>query len=181
MNKNNNNETFTRWKDLGNGRSVLQAREGDSTSPPKVFVIYGHDERVLNSVESLLHRIGCAPLIFKRLKIVSKTAIEVLEQTLPEADAVIALLTPDDEGRKRGGQDGALEMRARQNVLVEAGYAVISNRSRSIIVALGGVSIPSDFDGIQRVQSDQWSRTMELDIAKALGQMLALPLKLENL
>jgi predicted nucleotide-binding protein len=90
----------------------------------------------------------------------SPTIIEVLEKHVPNANAVVTLLTPDDEGRKRGDQL-PLEPRARQNVLVEAGYAMISRRTRSILVAIGGVTIPTDFEGIHRIQADEWKLKSE--------------------
>jgi predicted nucleotide-binding protein len=97
------------------------------------------------------------------------TVIELLEQYLPSADAVIALLTPDDEGRKRGARKW--ELRARQNVLIEAGYAVLSRRDRSIIVALGGVTIPTDFEGIHRVQEEAWYESVGTKVARRLFDM----------
>lgn len=94
------------------------------------------------------------------------TVIELLEEYIPSADAVIALLTPDDEGRKRGIEEW--ELRARQNVLIEAGYAVIAQRDRSVIVALGGVSIPTDSEGIHRIQEPAWAPAVGTKVAKRL-------------
>ena len=96
---------------------------------------------------------------------------------MPTCAAVIALLTPDDEGRKRPAPDEPsdtlepLKPRARQNVLIEAGFAIISRRNKSLIVALGGVEIPSDFDGIHRLQDGSWNRELAGQIAKRLSQM----------
>ena len=142
---------------------------------PTVFVVYGHDPGIVTNVESLLSRIGCKPLLFPRIpKRGSETNIELLERTMPRANAVVAVLTPDDEGRKRDAANVTsepLERRARQNVLIEAGYAVISRRHQAIIVAIGGVSIPSDFDGINRVQAATWSRETEHELARRLHAM----------
>lgn len=82
---------------------------------------------------------------------------------------MIVLLTPDDEGRKMGTV--TLEPRVRQNVLIKAGYAVISKRGRSLLVALSGVTIPSDFEGIARVQSPSWTDAKALEVAKRLKDM----------
>jgi predicted nucleotide-binding protein len=145
--------------------AVEQIREN------RVFIVHGHDNATLAQVENLLYRIGAEPWVFHRLpKEGSPTVIEILERYIPQADAVIALLTPDDEGRKHGASE-PLETRARQNVLIEAGYAVISKRRRSLLVALGGVSIPSDFDGIHRIQGQQWNSERELELAQRLKDM----------
>jgi predicted nucleotide-binding protein len=144
-------------------------RQHNTTGKPRVFVVYGHDPSY-RELELLLHRIGAEPLVFDQLpKRGGATVIEILEEYIPSADAVIVLLTPDDEGRKRGTEPW--ELRARQNVLIEAGYAVIARRGRIVIVALGGVSIPSDFDGIHRVQESAWTPNVAAKVAKRLLDM----------
>jgi predicted nucleotide-binding protein len=147
-------------------RIAAKRRRRNAPRRPTVFIVHGHDVTTLAYVESLLLRIGCQPVTFRNYPEGSKTNIEILEYSIPKADAVVALLTPDDEGRKLGDEN--LLPRSRQNVLVEAGYAVISRRESSIIVAIGGVEIPSDFDGINRVQGDRWNREMGLDLARRL-------------
>jgi predicted nucleotide-binding protein len=78
-------------------------------------------------------------------------------------------MTPDDEGRVMG--DSPLTPRVRENVMVEAGYAVINRRERSVLIALGGVSIPSDFDGIARIQKSVLDKSVEVELAKHLADM----------
>lgn len=153
--------------------AVTEKRMISFPSAPRIFIVHGHDDQTLSKVENLLHRIGCKPVTFGRLAGKgAKTNIEILEEIIPTCDAVIALLTPDDEGRKFGQIE--LVRRARQNVLIEAGYSVISRRQRSIIVAIGGVEIPSDFDGINRVNGEVWNHAMELDLARRLSSYLDL-------
>jgi len=150
------------------------------SSKPRVFLIHGHDQLALTKAEALLHRIVCQPVIFSRIPDkATKTNVEILEKHLPSCDAVVVLLTPDDEGRKKGTE--VLEPRARQNVLVEAGFAIISRRATSLIVALGEVSIPSDFDGINRIQASIWNRETDINLARELGNMLGLSLDVSQL
>ncbi len=138
---------------------------------PKVFVVYGHNRDTLSKLELTLRQIGAEPLIFNQLPTSgSQTIIEILEENIPKADAIVVLLTPDDEGRKRNS-DAKLEPRARQNTLIEAGYAVISQRKKSILISLGGVKIPTDFDGIYKVEDLQWSDTVAFHVAKRLQNM----------
>ena len=142
-----------------------------SANKPRVFVVYGHDRDALSMLELTLRRIGAEPLIFDQLPVIgSQTIIEVLEDNIPKADAIVVLLTPDDVGRERNS-NAELEPRARQNTLIEAGYAVISRRSRSLLISLGGVTIPTDFEGIHRVQGSKWSNEVARDFANRLHDM----------
>lgn len=152
----------------------------DGSVTRNVFVITGSDDSSVAAVDALLRRIKCTPLILQRLNHPGKTRIEVLEEHLRDADAVIALFKPEDEGR-RYGSNGNMEPRVPQDVLIETGYAVISNRLRSVIVALEGVVVPSDFDGICVIQGQGWDRAMELAIAIELNRILRLELSLEQL
>lgn len=142
-----------------------------ASDKPIVFVVYGHDQDALYKLELTLRRIGAEPLIFSQLPTAgSSTIIEILEENIPRADAIVVLLTADDEGRKRGS-DSEFEPRARQNTLIEAGYAVISQRRKSLLVSLGSVNIPSDFDGIYRVEGSQWSDSVASNVARRLQSM----------
>ena len=152
-------------------RETPGIREHALAGKPAIFVVYGHDPRTRAELESLLFRIGAEPITFETLpKAGSPTVIELLERHIPRADAVVTLLTPDDEGRKLGSSDPLLP-RARENVLIEAGYAMISQRDRSILVAIAGVNIPSDFAGILRIEALSWSNEVGLKVAQRLRDM----------
>ncbi len=152
---------------LGGRAPSLSPPASPRSSQPEVFVVYGHDDS-WKHLESLLYRIGAKPVVFSSIaKKGSETTIEILARTLPGADAVVVLMSADDEGRKRGTED-PLKPRARENVLIEAGCAVVNRRDRVILVALGGVNIPSDFDGIHRVQGESWTNEMESQVARRL-------------
>jgi predicted nucleotide-binding protein len=96
--------------------------------------------------------------------------IEGLTRLLPTANKIIALFTPDDEGRLRGG-DTPLCPRARQNVLIETGFAMIQRRADSVIIALGNTEIPSDLSGIRTIQATSWDATVENQLAQTLNNM----------
>lgn len=143
----------------------------DGTSRPKVFVVHGHDKTALSQIENVLHRIGAEPVFYDRMpKAGSGTIIEFLEKYVRAVDAIVVLMTPDDEGRKKDAT-GPLEPRARENVLIEAGFGVISMRRRSVLVSLGGVKIPSDFAGIDRLEGDSWSSELATKLARRLSNM----------
>lgn len=142
----------------------------EEKTKPKVFVVHGRDMGTLTRLELILHRIGAEPITLRKAQKSSKTWIELLEEHLPVADAVVVLMTPDDEGRVVDS-DEPLKPRVRENVLLEAGYAVINNRPRSVLIALGGVSIPSNFSGIARIEEHDWGKSVELALAKRLEDM----------
>ncbi len=158
--------------------SISENRDLDEAEPMnnRIFVIHGHDKDTLEKLTHTLREIGLAPVTFTSAKKRGAcTNIEILEQTLPEVQGFICLMTPDDEGRKRGknskGKKFKLRPRARQNVLVEAGYAILSKRPMSVIIALGDVQIPSDFDGINDVRGRKWSDSLARRLAKRLQDM----------
>ena len=111
----------------------------------KVFVVHGHDGEARESVARYLGNIGFQPIILHEQANKGRTVIEKVEADSDVGFAVV-LLTPDDEGRAKGGD---LEPRARQNVLLELGY-FLGKLGRSHVCALkrGEVEIPSDFAGV---------------------------------
>ena len=159
--------------------SVTQDKIATLTSDGRrVFIVHGHDLDSLEKLDHLLRKIGLEP---ENVRLAQERRFTDYHRSprKKHADlrAVVALLTPDDEGRKRPAPGEPSEAhepwkpRARQNVLIEAGYAIISRRNRSLIVALGEVEIPSDFEGISRLQNHSWSKELAAEVAKRFSQM----------
>ncbi|TQF40160.1 hypothetical protein UNPF46_11595 [Bradyrhizobium sp. UNPF46] len=152
----------------------LEELEPQMTSQPssnadnrKVFIVHGHDDAVRESVARFLSAAGCDPIILNEQASRNRTVIEKIEANNDVHFAVV-LLTPDDEGAKKGE---ALQPRARQNVLLELGY-FMAKLGRSNVCALrrGEVEIPSDFAGVVWTAYDSagaWKRELakELDAA----------------
>jgi predicted nucleotide-binding protein len=113
--------------------------------PRKVFVVHGHDDGAREAVARFLEQIGFEPIILHEQASKGRTIIEKVEAHGHVGFAVI-LLTPDDEGCKKGE---ALKPRARQNVVLELGY-FLGRLGREKVCALrrGDVEIPSDFGGV---------------------------------
>ncbi|MGO7135773.1 TIR domain-containing protein [Rhizobium leguminosarum] len=111
----------------------------------RIFVVHGHDGEARETVARYLERIGFEPIILHEQANRSRTIIEKIEANHDVSFAVI-LLTPDDEGCKKGETP---EPRARQNVLLELGY-FMAHLGRENVCALmrGKVEIPSDFAGV---------------------------------
>lgn len=119
-----------------------------SASPERVFIVYGHDRDARDQLELLLRRLKLEPVILQNIPGGGDTIIEKLEQ-LTNADFACVLLTPDDEGRKRGGNK-KLRPRARQNVVLELGMVLVRLGRRRVAILVKGDEIerPSDVEGL---------------------------------
>jgi hypothetical protein len=163
-------QSFQLWNvaalGLAKSAGLGDFRKGAPTR--NVFIIHGRDDSALRQLASTVERLGYSPQILSRLPVRGgETLIESLERLLPNAALVVALFTPDDEGRLAGRSE-PLRPRVRQNVLVEAGFALIQRRSDAIIVALGDTEIPSDFAGIRRIEAAGWGYSVEQQLADAM-------------
>jgi predicted nucleotide-binding protein len=151
---------------------------GDSASAPignesampknsrKVFVVHGHDETAKLAVENFLRQLKLEPVVLHRQPNRGRTIIEKLEEEAEPVGYAVILLTPDDEGRTKGGL--GMQDRARQNVLFEWGLFVGLLRRKHVCALYKGVELPSDLDGVL------W---IEMDIGNAWQQKLAKEMK----
>jgi predicted nucleotide-binding protein len=119
-----------------------------------VMVIYGHDAAANTALFDWLRSIGLQPQEWSQLIHASGSASpyigQVLDQTLRNVQAVIAFFTPDERvtaaATPPGGQ-GAWRFQARPNVLIEAGMALSTHPTRTILAVLGTQELPSDLAG----------------------------------
>ncbi|MTW18786.1 hypothetical protein GJ689_21530 [Rhodoplanes serenus] len=137
----------------------------------KIFIVHGHDEGARESVARFLQTLGFEPIILHEQANRGRTVIEKVEANSDVSFAVV-LLTPDDEGCTKGG---ALEPRARQNVLLELGY-FLGRLGRERVCALkrGDVEIPSDFAGVVWEALDAggaWKRRLGQEL-QAIGHVI---------
>lgn len=145
----------------------------------RVFVVHGHDEGAREAVARFLERLGLVAVILHEQASGGMTVMEKIEKHGDVAFAVV-LLTPDDEGRAKGGED--LRPRARQNVLLELGYFLARlGRERVCALKRGEVEIPSDYLGVVWTNMDQgggWRLELarelkasgfDVDLNKAVG------------
>lgn len=111
----------------------------------KVFIVHGHDDHAREAVARFLEKIGLQPIILHEQANQGRTIVEKVEAHGDVGFAVV-LLTPDDEGCKRGESPSP---RARQNVILELGY-FIGRLGRKSVCALkrDDLEIPSDFGGV---------------------------------
>ena len=118
-----------------------------------VMVIYGHDTQANTALFDWLRAIGLQPQEWSQLVRASGSASpyigQVLDQAFYDAQAVIAFFTPDEHVTAATPHDGQRTWRrqARPNVLIEAGMALITHPTRTVLVVLGNQELPSDLAG----------------------------------
>jgi len=122
-----------------------------SLSSSPIFIVYGHDTNARNDLELLLRQMGLAPVVLQNLPPGGDTIIEKLEAYVGPRGTVgfaCVLLTPDDEGYKKGAHHDA-KSRARQNVVLELGMVLARLGRRNVaILKQELVERPSDIDGL---------------------------------
>ncbi|HYD69359.1 nucleotide-binding protein [Azospirillum sp.] len=148
--------------------SVLQKVADQKT---RIFVVHGHDHAALEQLELVLRRLNLDPYILQNNDGGSKTIIEALEQQIyREASFGIVLMTPDDYGYSKIKGEEDRQPRARQNVVLEMGMVLASlGRDRMVILKKGALEIPSDIDGVLRLEFN--------DHVKEVGVRLATRMK----
>ncbi|WP_447892191.1 TIR domain-containing protein [Pseudomonas marginalis] len=134
----------------------------------KVFLVHGHDEGAREAVARFFERLHFKVIILHEQANQGGTIIEKIEQYGDVGFAVV-LLTPDDEGCKKG--DTPMP-RARQNVLLELGYFMGRlGRKRVSALKRANVDLPTDFAGMVWIPFDDaagWQLALAREL-KAAG------------
>ncbi len=125
----------------------------------KVFVVHGRDGRIRDDFFSFLRALGLQPIEWSEaLKFTGKATPyigEALESAFKNAQAVVVLLSPDDEVRlspelwktNEDENEKSIRLQARPNVLFEAGMAFGTHPDRTILIEVGKVKSFSDVAG----------------------------------
>jgi predicted nucleotide-binding protein len=119
-----------------------------------VMVVYGHDREANTALFDWLRSVGLKPQEWGQLVHATGSASpyigDVLVHAFEDAQAVIAFFTPDERVQARTASPESAEtwrLQARPNVLIEAGMALITHPSRTVLVVLGDQELPSDLAG----------------------------------
>ncbi|NKE10951.1 TIR domain-containing protein, partial [Kocuria subflava] len=136
----------------------------------KAFIIHGQEELPRYMVLDLLRRAtDVEPVVLVDQPNSGRTIIEKLEDSLGDSAAyAVVIMSADDVGGRR---DGHQSPRARQNVVLELGYAMARLGRRNITVLHGqDVEIPSDIQGVAYYPLDDgsWQNRLLGDL-KAAG------------
>lgn len=127
---------------------VSEASPSPKPSGPatrKVFIVHGHEGEPREAVSGFLRKINFTPVILHEQSNQGRTIVEKFEAHA-EVDFAVVLLTPDDVGGPKGGEQ---QPRARQNVILELGYFIGKlGRQNVCAIKLGDLEIPSDIIGV---------------------------------
>lgn len=146
----------------------------------RVFVVHGRDMHIQAQLFAFLEALGLQPLDWSEaIKLTGQGSPyigEVLDAAFGHAQAIVVLLTPDDEVRLtptlHSADDGPSErefrMQPRPNVLFEAGLGFGRSPDRTILVEVGLTKPFSDVAGrhIVRLANDETTRR---DLAQRLA------------
>jgi len=131
-----------------------------------VFVVHGRNLQAHDELLIFLRSIDLHPLEWSQLVTATGRGTpyigEILDKAFSQAQAVIVLMTPDDEGQLRKEfwkareptYETELTPQARLNVLFEAGMAMGRCDERTIMVELGIIRPFSDIAGRHVVKLD---------------------------
>ncbi|MBN1397196.1 MAG: nucleotide-binding protein [Bacteroidetes bacterium] len=145
------------------GADVNARKEGPVDSST-VFVVHGRNEKLRKSMFDFLRSIGLSPLEWSKLLLITGKASpfigEILETAFTQAQAVIVILSPDDEAKLKDvfiadsdePYEKVLTGQARPNVLFEGGMAMGRHPERTVFVQLGTLRPFSDILGRHTVR-----------------------------
>lgn len=123
--------------------------------PRAVFVIHGRNRRHLRQFCIFLRALDLRPLSLEQVANLTSRGsphIDLALRMAMGAQAVIALLTPDEEVRLspelvETPSEGLPRYQSRANVLLELGMALDNVPRKTLIVVAGEVDLPSDILG----------------------------------
>lgn len=151
----------------GTGTSSPPRATGPQVLDPRVvFVVHGRDLAARDAMFTFLRSIGLHPLEWAEAVAAtghpSPYVGEILDTAFSIAQAVVVLLTPDDEGclrehlRQPGdpSHESELTAQARLNVIFEAGMAMGRFADRTVLVELGRLRPFSDIAGRHVIRLD---------------------------
>jgi|GEM_PF-2718340 len=139
---------------------------GGSMDKRNIFVVHGRNENARKALFDFLLAIRLNPMewshLINKTKKGSPHIREILDAAFSEAQAVVVLLTGDDEARlidkfcngKEQDYEKNLTPQARPNVLFEAGMAFGHHPDKTILVELGDVRPFSDIAGLHVIKMD---------------------------
>ena len=141
-------------------------KKNDKPKGRAIFIVHGHDEGAKQATARFIGQLELKPIILHEQPNGGRTIIEKFEDYSDVGFAVV-LLTPDDKGYPKDSP-GAVENRARQNVILELGY-FLGKLGRGNVCALykSGVVIPSDYSGVLYIEMDN-KGAWRMELAKEI-------------
>lgn len=131
----------------------------------KIFIVHGHNGELKYSVARVVEKQGIEVVILSEQANQGRTIIEKFEANSDVCGA-ICLFTADDVGKAKDAPSES--PRARQNVVLEAGYFIGKlGRNHVVVLADSGIEIPSDLSGVVYTSTSNW----QVDLLKELKAM----------
>lgn len=144
---------------------ALEATSEDNEPDTRsVFIVHGRDLAARDALAEFLRALDLRPIDFEQMVGATGSGAPYVGEAVTAgfmiAQAVVVLLTPDDEARlhgdlhQKGELQGETELRgqARPNVLFEAGMAFAKHPDRTVIVEIGRLRPFSDVAGRHAVR-----------------------------
>ncbi|WP_444939082.1 TIR domain-containing protein [Microbulbifer sp. JMSA002] len=135
----------------------------------KVFIVHGHDELTKEKTARFIEKLGLKAIILHELPSRSKTIIEKIEENLDGVGFGIVLYTPDDKGNEKDeAEQGNLNFRARQNVILEHGILMGKlGRENVAVVVNGFLELPNDISGLVYINETSWKEDLIKELVAA--------------
>lgn len=131
----------------------------------KVFIVHGHDGELKQAVARIIEKQDIEAIILSEQANRGRTIIEKFED-YADVGGAICLFTADDLGKAKRDQED--KPRARQNVVLEAGYFMGKlGRDHVVFLADNGIEMPSDLSGVVYTNTGNW----QLELLKELKEM----------
>lgn len=137
--------------------------EGLKMQSKKIFVVEGRNKEINKSMFTFLTAIGLEPMEWEQARALTNMGTpyigEILDKAFLHAQAIIVLLTPDEECKliddlQVETNDDSVRYQPRPNVIFEAGAALAHSPDRTILVTFGNVALWSDIDGRHVIHMD---------------------------
>ncbi len=145
-------------------RIVSSAKTSSKKRKDAVFVVHGRDDYARKALSAFLGSLHIYIIEWEKALALTKKGSpyigEVIDAGFSHAQAIVVLLTPDDEAKLRRpllkSTDAAFERKLtgqpRQNVTFEAGMAFGKYKDTTILVEVGNVRPMSDLKGVHTVR-----------------------------
>ncbi|HTS64914.1 MAG TPA: nucleotide-binding protein [Candidatus Acidoferrales bacterium] len=153
-------------------------KKAAQVDPRLVFIVHGRNLEAKRQVEDLLWKLELKPIEWEAARSMTGKAmpstLEIIQTGLKKAQAVVVLMTGDDQARlsddfkeARDPSEHQLTAQPRQNVLIEAGMATALYPDRTLLIEFGPLRPISDFAGLNVVRYDGTPKS-KMTIAKRL-------------
>lgn len=162
--------------------STKRATRSHQKKDNSIFVVHGRNEALRKSMFDFLRALGLSPREWSHTLQMSRGAnpwtLDVIDTAMEKVQAVVVLLTPDDEARLKiefctkseVKSEGKLRGQPRPNVIFEAGLALGSHQEKTLLVQVGDLRGFTDILGkhIPKLTNDLAKRN---DLANRLRKI----------